>query len=75
MIQLQTSIKKNRDKLEEVDDAFEQLSDLLEILRGSESFKVKFRLATVDKIMKKYNIGKYELMGSHEKATAATKNA
>ncbi len=67
--------QKNRDKLEEVDDAFKQLSDLLEILKGSASFKVKFRLATVDKIMRKYNIGKYELMESHEKATAATKNA
>jgi len=67
--------QKNRIKLEEVDDAYKQLSDLLNILKGSESFKIKFRLAIVDKIMKKYNIGKYELIESHEKTTTATKNA
>ena len=67
--------QKNRVKLEEVDDACEQLSDLLDILKGSKSFKIQFRLATVDKIMRKYNIGKYEIMESHEKTTAATKDA
>lgn len=67
--------QENRVKLEEVDDAFKQLSDLLDILKGSKSFKIQFRLATLDKIMRKYNIGKYELMESHEKTTAATKDA
>ncbi len=67
--------KKNRVKLEEVDDAGKQLSDLLNILKGSKSFKIKFRLATLDKIMRKYAIGKYELKDSHEKTTAATKDA
>ncbi len=67
--------KKNRVKLEEVDDAGKQLSDLLNILKGSKSFKIKFRLATLDKIMRKYTIGKYELKDSHEKTTAATKDA
>ena len=66
--------QKNRVKLEEVDDACKQLSDLLDILKGSKSFKIQFRLATVDKIMRKYNIGKYELMESYEKTIAATKN-
>ncbi len=56
--------QKNRVKLEEVDDACKQLSDLLDILNGSKSFKIQFRLATVDQIMRKYNIGKYELMES-----------
>ena len=67
--------KKNKIKLEEVDDAGKQLSDLLNILKGSKSFKIKFRLATLDKIMRKYAIGKYELKDSHEKTTAATKDA
>lgn len=53
--------QKNRVKLKEVDYASKQLSDLLDILQGSESFKIQFRLATIDKIMRKYNIGKYEL--------------
>jgi len=67
--------QKNNVQLEEVDDACKQLSDLLDILKGSKSFKIQFRLATVDQIMRKYNIGKYELMESHENTTAATKDA
>lgn len=67
--------QENRVKLEEVDDACKQISDLLNILKGSESFKIKFRLAIIDKIMRKYNIGEYELKDSHEKTTAATKDA
>ncbi len=67
--------QKNKVKLEEVDDACKQLSDLLDILNGSTSFKVQFRLATLDQIMRKYNIGKYEIMESHEKVITATKDA
>ncbi len=67
--------QKNRVKLEEIDDACKQLSDLLDILNGSKSFKIQFRLATLDQIMRKYNIGKYEPMEFHEKAITATKDA
>ena len=67
--------QKNRVKLEEIDDACKQLSDLLDILNGSKSFKIQFRLATLDQIMRKYNIGKYELMESHEKVITATKDS
>ena len=55
--------QQNRDILIEVDNACMQLCGLLSMLNESESFKVEFRLATVDKIMRKYNIGKYSIKG------------
>ncbi len=54
---------QNKDILIEVDNACMQLCGLLSMLNKPESFKVEFRLATVDKIMKKYHIGKYSSEG------------
>ena len=67
--------QKNRIKFEEVSDACKQLSELLNIVKGSKSFKIKFKLAIVDKIMRKYNIGKYGIKESHENTITATKEA
>jgi len=54
---------QNKDILLEVDNACIQLCGLLGMLNKPESFKVEFRLATVDNIMKKYHIGKYSTKG------------
>ncbi len=58
--------QQNKAFLMEVDNASMQLYCILNMLDKPESFKVEFRLAVIDKIMKKYNIGKYELMESYE---------
>ena len=54
---------QNKDILLEVDNACMQLCGLLGMLNKPESFKVEFRLATVDNIMRKYHIGKYSMKG------------
>ena len=54
---------QNKDILLEVDNACMQLCGLLGMLNKPESFKVEFRLATVDNIMRKYHIGKYSIEG------------
>ena len=55
--------QENKSILLEVDNACMQLCGLMGMLNKPASFRVKFRLATVDTIMKKYNIGKYSVKG------------
>ncbi len=51
--------QKNRLILKQVDNACMQLFDLIGSLGSPKSVKIRLRLATVDKIMEKYHIGKY----------------
>ncbi len=55
--------QQNKAILLEVDNACMQLHCKLNMLNKSKPFKTELRLSAIDKIMKKYHIGKYSVKG------------